>query len=69
MRENESVWQKRIIGIDGNSNNLFGRDEQDLQDATPHRNPVHPVNYDRDDKNDRKSVLCQRACRTAIFRE
>ena len=22
----------------------FGPDEQDLQDATPHRNLVHPVN-------------------------
>jgi hypothetical protein len=45
MRGNESVCQKRIIGIDENSaNNIFGRDEQDLQDATPHRNPAHPVN-------------------------
>ena len=69
MGGNKNACQKNRIGIDKNSNDLFGRDEQDLQDATPHRNPVHPVNYDRDDKNDRKSVLCQRACRTAIFRE
>ena len=44
MRENESVCQKRIIGIDDNPNDLFGRDERDLQDATQRRNPVHPVN-------------------------
>ena len=43
MRVNENVCQKRIIGIDGNSNNLFGRDEQYLQDAKSHRNPVNPV--------------------------
>ena len=43
MRGNEIVCQKWIIGIDENSNHLFGRDEQDLQDATQHRNPVHPV--------------------------
>ena len=32
------------IGINENLNDLFGRDEQDLQDAKPHRNPVQPVN-------------------------
>jgi len=44
MRGNEMIFQRNIIGIDENSNDQFGRDEQDLQDATPHRNPVHPVN-------------------------
>ena len=44
MRGNDFP-QKRMIGIDQNTTkNTFVRDEQDLQDATPHRNPVHPVN-------------------------
>ena len=41
MRENKNVCQKGTIGSDNNPNDQFGRDEQD---ATPHRNPVHPVN-------------------------
>ncbi len=35
----------RLPACGANENVLFGRDEQDLQDATPHRNPVHPVNH------------------------
>ena len=44
MRENKNACQKRMIEIDQNTTkNTFVRDEQDLQDAMPHRNPVHPV--------------------------
>ena len=41
MRINKNARQKRMIVIDQNTaNDIFGRDEQDLQDAMPHRNPV-----------------------------
>jgi len=43
MRGNKNAC-KKIIGIDENSNDIFGRDEQDLQDARSRRNPFHPVN-------------------------